>query len=104
VLSSLFLHNLSQNFYRLRVIIFNFLFWFIYVIHFTSLRIIPNYYVSKKNKQNQKGDSYMESTKVSHQKAENHEPLKGTWISCGVVGGVILITYLIVYGLYMVRV
>ncbi|MED3622641.1 cytochrome c oxidase subunit 2A [Neobacillus thermocopriae] len=46
----------------------------------------------------------MESTKVSHKKAENHEPLKGTWISCGVVGGVILVTYLIVYGLYMVRV
>ena len=31
-------------------------------------------------------------------------PLKGTWISVGVVGVVILATYLLLYGLYMTRV
>ncbi|MEH7073774.1 cytochrome c oxidase subunit 2A [Neobacillus drentensis] len=36
---------------------------------------------------------------------EVHEkPLKGTWISVGVVGAVILATYLLLYGLYMTRV
>jgi hypothetical protein len=31
-------------------------------------------------------------------------PLKGTWISVGVVGVVILLTYFILFGLYMDRV
>jgi hypothetical protein len=36
---------------------------------------------------------------------EVHEaPLKGTWISVGVVGVVILATYLLLYGLFMTRV
>ena len=48
----------------------------------------------------------MAATKVTHKgKKEEHEaPLKGTWISVGVVGVVILATYLILYGLYMARV
>ncbi|WP_142303739.1 cytochrome c oxidase subunit 2A [Neobacillus soli] len=36
---------------------------------------------------------------------EAHEaPLKGTWISVGVLGVVILATYLLLYGLYMTRI
>lgn len=35
---------------------------------------------------------------------ENETSLKGTWISVGVVGAVILIVYLLVFGLYMARV
>ncbi len=36
---------------------------------------------------------------------EVHEgPLRGTWVSVGVVGAVILITYIVLYGLYMARV
>ncbi|WP_144553827.1 cytochrome c oxidase subunit 2A [Bacillus sp. X1(2014)] len=36
---------------------------------------------------------------------EVHEvPLKGTWISVSVVGVVILLTYFLLYGLYMSRV
>lgn len=36
---------------------------------------------------------------------EEHEaPLKGTWISVGVVGAVILATYIVLIGFYMVRV
>jgi hypothetical protein len=36
---------------------------------------------------------------------EVHEaPLKGTWISVGVVGVVILLTYFLLFGLYMDRV
>ncbi|MCM3114235.1 cytochrome c oxidase subunit 2A [Neobacillus sp. MER 74] len=31
-------------------------------------------------------------------------PLKGTWISVSVVGVVILLTYFLLYGLYMSRV
>lgn len=32
------------------------------------------------------------------------ESRKGTWISVGVVGAVILVTYFIVFGLFMARV
>lgn len=35
---------------------------------------------------------------------ENKTSLIGTWISVGVVGAVILIVYLLVFGLYMARV
>lgn len=35
---------------------------------------------------------------------ENESSLKGTFFSVGVVGAVILITYIIVFGLYMARV
>lgn len=35
---------------------------------------------------------------------EHAQPLVGTWISVGVVGVVILATYLLLYGLYMARV
>lgn len=38
------------------------------------------------------------------QSKQHEEPLKGTWISVGVVGVVILVTYLTLYGLYMTRV
>lgn len=38
------------------------------------------------------------------EKVDNEKDSKiGTWISVGVVGGVILLTYLIVFGLYMDR-
>lgn len=46
-------------------------------------------------------------TKVGHKNkaGKEHEgPLKGTWISVGVTGAVILATYLLLYGLYMARV
>ncbi len=33
----------------------------------------------------------------------NESTLKGTFFSVGVVGAVILVTYLLIYGLYMVR-
>lgn len=42
---------------------------------------------------------------VKGKKVEKHEaPLKGTWISLGVLFGVILVTYFVLYGLYMARV
>ncbi|MFZ7945774.1 MULTISPECIES: cytochrome c oxidase subunit 2A [Bacillaceae] len=45
----------------------------------------------------------MAATK-GNKKNEAHEaPLKGTWISVGVVGVVILLTYLLLYGLFMTR-
>ncbi|MFK9094023.1 cytochrome c oxidase subunit 2A [Bacillus salipaludis] len=45
----------------------------------------------------------MAATK-GNKKNEVHEaPLKGTWISVGVVGVVILLTYLLLYGLFMSR-
>ncbi|WP_155928714.1 cytochrome c oxidase subunit 2A [Bacillus sp. UNC41MFS5] len=45
-----------------------------------------------------KGNNKKESEEV-------HEaPLKGTWISVSVVGVVILLTYFLLYGLYMSRV
>ena len=34
---------------------------------------------------------------------ENESSIKGTLISVGLVGSVILITYLVVFGLYMAR-
>jgi hypothetical protein len=49
----------------------------------------------------------MGTTKVNLKEklSKEHEaPLKGTWFSVGVVGAVIFITYLIVFGLYMARV
>ncbi|WP_242035099.1 cytochrome C oxidase subunit II [Mesobacillus harenae] len=44
--------------------------------------------------------------KVKHigKAAKEHDSLKGTILSVTVVGAVILVTYLIMYGLYMVRV
>lgn len=49
----------------------------------------------------------MEATKVNHEKKldmEHKAPLKGTWFSVGVVGAVILVTYIVLFGLYMSRV
>lgn len=49
----------------------------------------------------------MGATKVNHKAKsgkKDEAPLKGTWISVGVVGVVILATYLLLYGLYMARV
>lgn len=37
-------------------------------------------------------------------KKEEEESYKGTMFSVGVVGAVILITYLVLYGLYMARI
>ncbi|MFS0862784.1 hypothetical protein [Fredinandcohnia sp. 179-A 10B2 NHS] len=34
---------------------------------------------------------------------EHEAPLVGTWISVGVVGAVILATYLLLFGLFMAR-
>ena len=45
-----------------------------------------------------KGNNKKESGEVQE------APLKGTWISVGVVGVVILLTYFLLYGLYMSRV
>lgn len=48
----------------------------------------------------------MESTKAKQTDKtgiENESPLVGTWISVGVVGVVILATYLLLYGLFMAR-
>lgn len=44
----------------------------------------------------------MAGTKVNHNKEQ--ESKVGTWISVGIVGAVILITYLVLFGLYMDRV
>ncbi|MBS4220460.1 cytochrome C oxidase subunit II [Bacillus sp. FJAT-49711] len=41
--------------------------------------------------------------KVNRVKQENEETTKGTLFSVGIVGAVILVTYLVLYGLYMVR-
>ncbi|MCR2823503.1 cytochrome C oxidase subunit II [Lederbergia panacisoli] len=41
--------------------------------------------------------------KVNRVKNESKENLKGTMFSVGIVGAVILLTYLVLYGLYMVR-
>ncbi len=49
----------------------------------------------------------MGSKKKNHEAkldGENVTSLKGTAISVGVVGAVILITYIVLYGLYMARV
>ncbi|HLO12561.1 MAG TPA: hypothetical protein VK190_10130 [Pseudoneobacillus sp.] len=43
----------------------------------------------------------MGATKVNQDK--EHESKIGTWISVGVVGAVILITYLVLFGLFMGR-
>lgn len=49
----------------------------------------------------------MKATKVNHKEKldkEHETPLKGTWFSVGVVGAVILITYIVLFWLYMARV
>lgn len=48
----------------------------------------------------------MGESKVNREEKFDEEQVshKGTWISLGVVGAVILITYLVLYGLYMSRV
>ena len=73
-------------------------------MRFTTLRIVPIYDESMKII---KGMIWMGASQRNNQKesVEVHEkPLKGTWISVGVVGAVILATYLLLYGLYMTRV
>ncbi|WP_453991909.1 hypothetical protein [Bacillus nitroreducens] len=48
----------------------------------------------------------MGASKVNNSKNTNQDyqgPLVGTWISVGVVGAVILATYLILFGLFMAR-
>lgn len=44
----------------------------------------------------------METTKVNRD--EEHDSKIGTWISVCIVGAVILITYFVLFGLYMARV
>lgn len=46
----------------------------------------------------------VETNKAETEVRPPEDTVKGTMFSVGVVGAVILITYLIVYGLYMVRV
>jgi hypothetical protein len=48
----------------------------------------------------------MESTNVNHEEKldKNNESKVGTWVSVGLVGAVILITYFVLFGLYMARV
>jgi hypothetical protein len=42
---------------------------------------------------------------VQNENVKAHETSKvGTWISVGIVGAVILATYVLLYGLYMARV
>lgn len=48
----------------------------------------------------------MKTSKTSTDQLSNKEADRsriGTWVSLGVVGGVILLTYVWLYGLYMVR-
>ncbi len=73
------------------------------VIQFTTLRMVPNYDVSKKNIRRL---SWMGASKVNRNKntvGEQQGPLVGTWISVGVVGAVILATYILLFGLFMAR-
>lgn len=73
------------------------------MIQFTTLRMVPNYDVSKKNIRRL---SWVGASKVNNSKNTNQDyqgPLVGTWISVGVVGAVILATYLILFGLFMAR-
>ncbi len=73
------------------------------MIQFTTLRTVPNYDVSKKNIRRL---SWMGASKVNRNKntnGGNSERLVGTWISVGVVGAVILATYLLLFGLFMAR-
>lgn len=54
-----------------------------------------------------KGEGFtMGSTKVNQtaKVKKEHDTMKGTMFSVGVVGVVIFITYLFIYGLYMARV
>ncbi|GGC78326.1 hypothetical protein GCM10007216_06080 [Thalassobacillus devorans] len=44
------------------------------------------------------------NVKKSEEVAEEHSSIKGTVFSVAVVGGVIFLTYLLVYGLYMARI
>jgi hypothetical protein len=46
----------------------------------------------------------MEAPKVDQEEKEVETSIKGTLISVGLVGTVIFITYLVVFGLYMTRV
>ena len=48
----------------------------------------------------------MATTKVNREEKldKDHESKVGTWISVGIVGGVILITYFVLFGLFMARV
>ena len=64
------------------------------------MKTIRNYDVFNKSK---KGLILVGGTKVNRKK-EQETPLKGTWISVGVVGVVILAVYLLLYSLYMSRV
>ncbi|MEH7235156.1 cytochrome c oxidase subunit 2A [Bacillus sp. JJ1562] len=48
----------------------------------------------------------MGASKVNRNKKTDGEfqgPFVGTWISVGVVGAVILFTYIVLYGLFMAR-
>lgn len=64
----------------------------------------PNYYKGK-NKLIKGVDFSMAATKGTQKNNKQHEePLKGTWLSVTVVGVVIVATYIVLYGLYMVRI
>lgn len=73
------------------------------MIQFTTLRMVPNYDVSKKNIRRL---SWMGASKVNQNKKADgvyQGRLVGTWISVGVVGAVILFTYIVLFGLFMSR-
>lgn len=45
-----------------------------------------------------------EHPNVNRESVQEPEPSRvGTWISLGITGGVILLTYVVLYGLYMIR-
>lgn len=46
----------------------------------------------------------MAASKVNHKNKENETNMKGTFVSLGVVFGVILFTYFVMYGLYLARI
>ncbi|GAA0341808.1 hypothetical protein GCM10008967_35250 [Bacillus carboniphilus] len=47
----------------------------------------------------------MGASNLNNKKSEEEkESMLGTYFSVGIVGGVILLTYVIVFGLYMIRV
>ncbi|MFG6117686.1 hypothetical protein [Thalassobacillus sp. B23F22_16] len=44
------------------------------------------------------------NVKKTEEVVEEHSSIKGTIFSVAVVGGVIFLTYLLIYGLYMARI
>lgn len=69
------------------------------MIQLTPLRTVTNYDRTNKSQ----GDDFTVETKKAAQIKE-HDSKIGTWISLGVVAAGILVTYFVLYGLYMARV